>query len=169
MPRLKFDHLSKAEQRVVIAKDLIKRLDAHKFVARHGTYFSVPLRPQDIKDVTAEIRTILEGKKCKGCQIGGMFLCAVDRYNKLTLDDVDYLEDNENAMRWYLTQWFSPEQLLEVEAAFEGWEGHGLDYGDWKAGQPAERMRAIARNIIRNKGSFVGSQLLNSVARSTRG
>lgn len=158
MPRINFEKLTKSEQRVVIAKDLIARLDANEFTAQQGTYLSVRLTKADLRDESAEVRDVLKGKKCKGCQIGGLFLCAVDRHNKLSLDDIGYLDNNEAGMRAYLQRFFVDDQLRDVERAFEGWG----DFGDWNGpARPADRMRAIAQNIIRNKGRFVGSQLLN--------
>lgn len=158
MAKINFDKLPKAKQRVVIARDLIARLDAKEFVAKSGTYFDVRLTPKELADKSTEVRDLLKHKVCKGCQIGGLFLCAVDRHNKLSIGNFGNPTYNESGMREYLRTFFSDRQLNEVEKAFEQWE----EFDDWKVRQPADRMRAIANNIIRNKGRFVGGQLLNS-------
>lgn len=161
MARIKFEELTKAEQRVVIAKDLIARLKAKKFTALSGTY----LMAQDVlddEDGNAQVRDVLKGQECRGCQIGGMFLCAIDRYDRLKVRDVgdSGIEDNDGAFRKYLSRWFSADTLTEVEEAFEGCG----KFEDWFEENDNDeiRMVKIAQNIIRNKGKFIGSQLLNS-------
>ena len=156
MARKSFDKLSRNEQRVVIAKDLILRLDAKKFIAITGTYFRVPLTDKEAADGSIEVRDLLKQKTCRGCQIGGMFLCAVDRHNKLSLDEIEFLNNNDAGMREYLRQFFSDMQLQELEAAFERWD----EFKEWDVERAEDRMRSIAQNIIRNKGRFVGGQLL---------
>lgn len=83
MARIQFDKLNKMEQRVVIAKDLIKRLKAKSFQMQRGAYLR-PQRGTFFKGIeglprTTEVRDALKLKACKGCEIGGLFLCAVDR------------------------------------------------------------------------------------------
>lgn len=157
MARTNFDSLTKAEQRVVIAKDLIARLRAKNFIARSGTYLSAPLTDKELRNEEAEIRDVLKGKKCKGCQIGGLFLCAVDRHNRLQLSTGAM--DDSNSMRRYLSKWFTKQQLFDVEEAFEG----GLPFMQWAdRHNDDERMTLIAQNIIKNKGRFVPSQLLKT-------
>lgn len=155
----KFESLTKAEQRVVIAKDLIARLRAKTFTAYSGTYFSARFTRKELAGESAQVRTVLKTKKCKGCQLGGLFLCAVDRYDKLEMKDVPDISDMADIdMNPYLSRWFSAETLREVEKAFEGW---GV-YSEWRERHDAdaERMRLIAQNIINNKGTFVPTKLL---------
>lgn len=155
VPKINFDKLSRAEQRVVIARDLIARLDAKEFIAKSGTYFNVRITPKELADESTEVRDLLKHKVCKGCQIGGLFLCAVNRHNKLSIGDLGNPTYAELGMRDYLEKFFTVRQLNEVEKAFERWE----EFDDWNVAGPADRMRTIANNIIRNKGQFVGSQL----------
>lgn len=155
----KFDSLTKAEQRVVIAKDLIKRLNEHRFTAQAGTYLRVTTGRRD-GERDDEVKDMLKGARCRGCQLGGIFLCAVDRHNKLKLKDMGYLEDNDRSMRSYLSKWFTESQLLEVEEAFEG-SGKYYEWAD-AIRRDGVRMRLIAQNIIKNNGRFVGRQLLSA-------
>lgn len=157
-----FDKLPIAKQRVIIAKDLIARLNAQKFISSPGDYLNVTLSAKEKKQETADaqIKTVLQGKVCRGCQIGGMFVCAIDRHNALTLGNIDTAHVNRVAdsdMFTYLTRWFPIESLKDMEAAFECWG----EYGDLEDEHSAkDRMRMIAQNIIKNKGKFIGKQLL---------
>lgn len=154
---MKFEQLTKAEQRVVIAKDLLVRLKAKKFIAQQGTYLRATLTLKEQSNDGAEVRDVLKNNLCRGCQIGGMFLCAVDRHNKLRLTDIGGFLGDDAPMRSYLRRWFSKKQLEEVEDAFEGYG----DYFDWEVADADERMTQIAKNIIRNGGRFNGRRLLN--------
>lgn len=170
--KIDFDKLSKAEQRVLIAKDLIARLKARRIVALQGTYvralIGYGLIPKGANDET-DLREVLAKKKCRACEIGGLFLCALDRHDKLTVGDSynlngDHLGDG-NFEREYLRQWFSKTTLTNVEAAFEGWEAYiGYNKSDFSKtmpkAKPAQRMREICENIIRNNGTFKVSEFL---------
>lgn len=106
----------------------------------------------------AQLQEVLKSERCRGCQIGGMFLCAIDRHNKLMVSQIRYSLDNDTAMRNYLALWFSLREIDAMEQAFEGWR----KYEKWadKVPDSTKRMRLIAKNIIQNKGRFVGGQLL---------
>ena len=98
MGRVNFDKLTRMEQRVVIAKDLLLRLKARKFVPTQGEYLQAAnLRDQRRMNAAenSQVRQALEGIRCKGCEIGGLFLCAVDRHNKLTIGDIGYIKNND--------------------------------------------------------------------------
>lgn len=164
MARIKFNELTKAEQRVVIAKDLIARLQTGKFHPSPGIYLSVWDDYDD--DPDAQVQTVLKGKECEGCQLGGMFLCAVDHYNRLKVGDTNLEHMDRLDASAYLKRWFDMATLIEIEAAFEGWDdgedsGNKGDYTAWACDRdPEERMILIAKNIIKNKGRFVGNQLV---------
>lgn len=159
---INFDNLSLAEQRVIIAQDLIARLNAKTFIAESGTYLEADDRLPDKSDrelLDTEVRDILKGKVCTGCQIGGLFLCAVDRHNKLKLREIGVIENNDCNFRGYLFYWFDFNQQREMEAAFEG----RSEYGDWfDLHSNADRMRLIAENIIAGGGEFDGKRLLET-------
>lgn len=164
MPRINFDKLTKMQQRVVIAKDLIARIQAKTFLPSSGTYL-MPKRGEWFRGLdglsrTTEVRDALKGKACRGCEIGGLFLCAVDRHNKLRLGDLGAVEENAQGFNEYLRRWFSEEDLALLEQAFEGW----YEFADWRDAHPrdSERMVLIAKNMIKNKGRFVPAQLLKT-------
>lgn len=176
MTKKDFDTLPIAQQRVLIAQDLIARLDAKTFAAKKGTYLAVDIAKRDI-DIDAELKALLRKtrKPCRGCQLGGMFVCAIDRHNALKLTDMAFTSVtllkyhhrwvHGDDIRLYLTRWFSLQTLAEIEAAFEGWAyGHSsvFNYTSF-AGQftnPEDRMRLIAENIVRNRGAFKPKQIL---------
>lgn len=159
-----FDALPIERQRVVIAQDLIERLNAKKFIAEARTYFEAPLNSRD-PDV--QIRDAIAGVECRGCQIGGLFACAIDLHNALRIGDVQVFGRirntvHDDSMRDYLTPWFSRQTLAELEEAFEGCG----NFEEWANETPDDegRMRLIAQNIIVNNGEFIPAQLLNAPA-----
>lgn len=172
MPKIDFDKLPKAEQRVVIAKDLIARLDAKRFKASGG-YFQattrIPLKA--VANDEAQVKEVFAAKVCRGCELGGMFAAALDRCNALKLEDlspdsrVRQGHVDEYDIRDYLGRWFSNRTLHELEYAFEGWESHytEIDYEQFYRAVPnaEKRMRLITQNIIDNNGTFKPKQLFN--------
>lgn len=167
-----FDKLTEAEQRVVIAEDLIARLDAKTFIATKGTYWRANVRTPRNRET--QLRDVYKGKVCRGCQIGGMFACALDRHNALKLSDLGTYSSpaclSDARMREYLTQWFSEKDISAMERAFEAWEpDSGTDQTDFRPFGQAfplskDRMRLIAENVIKNKGQFMPAQLLKLAA-----
>lgn len=171
MAKKNFDKLPKAEQRVLIAKDLIARLNAKKFKAQPMVYLRAPV---DVSDKEALVKDALAKVPCRGCQIGGFFVCAIDRHNSLKINDVslgdrgDGKSFDADEMRSYLGQWFSPVTLLDVEAVFEGdVSSGGIDFTPiCRVFSPDKRMRLIANNIIANKGIFKPNQILKLAAKA---
>lgn len=166
----KFDELSKAQQRVVIAKDLLARLRRRTFTPETSTY----LRVTDLNENETDARKAFRGAACRGCQIGGLFLCALDRHNKLAQSDMELIrvgrrrewQAGDGALRNYLTQWFTHAELDIVESFFEGWEDED---GPGKAGRFAklverhgDRMKMIAQNIVDGKGRFSATRLMKT-------
>lgn len=175
MTKSNFDKLPIAKQRVIIAKDLIARLDAKKFVADNGYFKADKISAKVLADTDRQVKEVFGNITCRGCEIGGIFAAAVDRYNALKLSDlrarsVKIGEIDPADMRAYLSRWFSKQTLNEIECAFEGWETNpDREYGDMpnldfrpfeEAFQdPDRRMRLITENIIKN-GDFKPHQIL---------
>lgn len=167
--KINFDKLPIAGQRMIIAKDLIARLDAKKFVASGGYFQSTQVFKQEIENDSVQLKKVFTGKKCRGCQIGGLFAAALDRCNALKLSDLEYSDRvrvglvDSGDLRTYLTRWFTRRTLEQVECAFEGWENDTYDldfrpFGD--RFEREQRMRLICKNIIKNKGQFKPRQIL---------
>lgn len=167
-----FDKMTPAEKRVQIARDVLAQLASKRLVAASGLWLSgkgaEPLFSNTQLDKNDELQAVLSKKKqCTGCALGGMFMCAVERADKLKLKDLS--EDSQEARHIenedvfeYMGKYFSRDQLNAIEAAFEQGQGASDDY---KAGMWLEdiddaslRMRLIMENIVANKGKFVLSK-----------
>lgn len=164
MARIKFEELSKAEQRVVIAKDLLLRLRTKRFTAKESVY----LIARKVAQREGDARKALRRAECLGCQIGGLFLCALDRHNKLELRELEVFRDGRDthvrewSMRTYLSQWFSYRELLTLENYFEGWDKVANRRFTELMPAPADRMRMIAQNIVDGNGRFSARRLMQT-------
>lgn len=166
-----FTKLSPAEKRVQIARDVLAQLRSKRLIATAGTWLSAEygddLFTREDVDNNVELQEILKKQEsCEGCALGGMFMCAVERHNKLKVGNMESPRDGqaseEDAIK-YLKKFFTVAQLDEIEAAFE--QGGGARSGSDVAVNFAsdvdddeERMRLIMENIIVNKGRFVPEQ-----------
>lgn len=177
-----FAKLSAPRKRVAIARDVLTQLKSGRLNATSGVWLadthsdSLVYDAQDVKN--KELQSILKDmKQCNGCALGGMFMCAVERANKIKVKNLDEFEEDyvgdygmqcagsdrvdiqgEDTMK-YLSKWFDRGQLELIETAFERGEG-GYEGGPDAAAfcndveEPAERMKLIMQNIIVNRGTF---------------
>lgn len=182
-----FAQLSPAEKRVQIARDVIAQLASKKLIATSGVWLT-GIDGDDLfdkKDVerNPELQEILaKQESCEGCALGGMFMCAVERHDKLKLADLEVVKDyrqevkdndgdgelnsgeaSEDDATKYLKKFFSEAQLNDIEAAFERGGGakrgsEGAQFFAEEVDDDGERMRLIMENIIVNKGKFVSSK-----------
>lgn len=108
--------------------------------------------------------------KCEVCALGSIFVSAVNLY-----DDVE-LKDGEEATSVFetldlspLSKYFSPTSLAFIECCFEGEDSaHWCDIDGKESAigiayhrsfrSSKERLIAIMKNIVRNKGNFVPEQ-----------
>ena len=132
-----FAKLPPHKKRVVVAKDVIAALDANQYIAQTGHYVNnfkfSPLesatrgierftdewyeRRGKTRDVDAQVALLKGQVSCNVCAIGGVFMCAVERMDKIQLNE---LERGRSRMVDYLDGMFSAEQLDLMEIAFEG-------------------------------------------------
>jgi hypothetical protein len=139
----------KVAQRVAIAKDVLKQLADKKYFARKMCYISNNVRYSGAEDLQAFL--LNKNPKCECCALGVSFLSLARLGDKLSLSDRDY--------RGTLAPIFGKKQVALIETTFEGW---GKAIGGSKAGEaffqkypePNERMKAIFKNIVKNKGVF---------------
>lgn len=164
-----FQKLTPSEKRVQIARDVLAQLRSKRLVATSGSWltgvFGDSLYSREDVENNVELQDLLKKQEtCEGCALGGMFMCAVERHNKLKVGNLpnDGLIDEDDAVN-YLRKFFPINQLDEIEAAFE--RGGGARSGTEEAEDFAseveddeERMRLIMENIIVNKGRFVPEQ-----------
>lgn len=170
MKKEKFEKLSKSEKRVLIAKDVIKALNMRKLVAQHGTYMRVDdpklkrtvLGNKQLSDVFD--KATKKKDSCHVCALGACFVAGVQRFNNVVATDIGYsakteIDDlnNDDTMRDFLVDYFSMEQLHLIENCFESSDAMELAPSgeDWKPKlEGTERMIAIMKNIVKNKGTF---------------
>lgn len=191
-----FKKASKAEKRVMIAKDVLAALKAKRLMPGVGNYYPGILnRLADAGASTSGFveRSFLQEPTrmpmgCRVCAKGAIFTAKLDRLNGVKVKDEFELNDPTPA----LLGLFSERQLYLIEVAYEGYEGmyvsmvqrrerkHEAD--TWKAGEYQEvrealkfarewsrendtygtkemRLKEIMKNIIRNKGKFVPSDI----------
>lgn len=171
---LAFARSSAANKRVAIAKDVIAWLNTKKIRATPGEYLAVT------KGVENPDGDMVGVQQCNACALGAVFACAVDRVK--TIDLTAALDGwsgtyDDNSMRSMLKPYFTTEQLVMIENAFERrivepLNGDEPNYGDgpeYLVGNPRsikalnfnkgvrspkERLTRIMKNIIRNGGEF---------------
>lgn len=178
-----FEKMTPSEKRVQIARDVLVQLDSKRLTAICGIWLSgknekglfneVDIKKNlELKDVLAKV------KRCEGCALGGMFMCAVERADKLKLNQLDTVKEinrpyyyrnsyrdsysdgliSEDDAFSYMKKFFKLDQLNMIESAFENGDGAtNHAYGaDFVCGidDPQTRMRLIMENIVTNKGTF---------------
>ena len=163
---------TKAEQRIEIAKDVLKHIKANKIIAKTRTYFKPKVRGKhagkQLKEILPKIR------ECKVCALGSIFYSYINRYNNFVIPElgISEVEDMDIEMRELMSM-FPESQLHLIETAFESKKfcsrgdmkiysyetidkaidyryrnNIGWIYGDEKA------LIHIMKNIIKNGGNF---------------
>jgi hypothetical protein len=148
----KFAAQTPAKQRVAIAKDVLLWLKMGKITAEQGTYLTL----RDDKGRWMQEADEVNGYGCTACALGGIFAVACNRK-----PDGSALMRDSDDMRKALEPYFSAEQLVEIECAFEGFEmghvtkQHPARLFNRKYANAAKRMTRVMDNIIANKGTFI--------------
>ncbi len=158
-----FHALSKQEQRIVLAKDVIAILRAKKITARKLCYFE--MYEGDFIDVarSTDIKSSLGKVTCEVCAIGGLFISEI-MYAGYNIAIEDGYSDN---IKDRLNVYFTSDQLGLIETAFENDTDFAMEsvcpyevvmkaatYCE-KFGDPEESMINIMQNIIDHEGEFV--------------
>lgn len=171
-----FSKLSKPQQRVRIAKDVLLQLKKKKYIAAEGAYinntdlmFYSGLSSSD--DIQKNFSKIHE---CRCCALGSCLLSITKFKNTLNVGDVmgkyNFLQKSKK-----LFKMFSPKQLLLIENSFEGRPssdtmtrvGNKVFGANttrkeniecmafyYKYPNSNSRLIAIMKNIVANKGSL---------------
>lgn len=159
--RKRFESLTKAEQRVEIAKDVIHRIHMSKMKVTCGWYMQGP------KDYNSP--------NCKVCALGAAFISTINIANSYELKRIpsvfsrnDFYSEREDLTK-LLSRYFSKKQIDLIEEAFEmdRWIGvmddcfgtpseKGIAAEEFgKQFKKAEdRLLAIMQNIVDHKGTF---------------
>lgn len=172
----RFKKLTKAQQRVAIAKDVIQQVRSEMYIAR-STYFTFArVKDKAISDsrslaechtrvlghaeaANVDLSEVISQTPCEVCGIGSLFASAVRKADNLPLNDFSnalYNESARDAEGEYLSTWFTDDELDEIEAYYEC--NHAYD--QWQdspllsCGNSTNRLIMIMENIISNRGRF---------------
>ncbi len=161
---------TKAEKRVLIAKDVLKQIKIHKFDPQSGAWFdSSVLELHNLyDDDSAQPALLMEQPTCNVCALGGLFLSTIRLNNKCPVRELlesecdlgGRISEGDST----LNKIFSIKQLQLIEATFEvnggAYRASQSKYdrvGDFYTKYPdvKDRLVAIMKNIIKNKGTFI--------------
>lgn len=164
----KFKSLSKAEQRVEIAKDILKQLRAKKYIASRGSYIVGLTDVDEELDIRSNFDKV---QNCQCCALGACLLSVTKYKNKLKFNDVQLIMAGDNDSWSLLKEIFTVKQIAILEYMFEGGSGtkvaeysfqYYLDENTrfkcssfrYKYDSDDARLKAICKNIINNKGDI---------------
>jgi len=174
-----FNKASKAERRVMIAEDVLLHITKKKIKPTNWTYFRLPMKKSRVIEPDESLQELMLSESkgaCTACAIGALFYSKVVNYNACTTKQAGATANytqydvivNDISMISNLKDSFAPKQLRLIELAFEGKHPGAGSYihefaGDLyhncmnfhdKYNKASGRMRAIMKNIIKNKGTF---------------
>lgn len=164
---------TKPQQRVALAKDALKWLKDDLIKAETGTVCELDFDDAPRGDqVQPYLIKAIKNKdlNCDVCLRGALLLAAVFRNNHFTCDELEWssgMYSPTNRVDQRLNKHFSRDQIALMEGAFEGSispSAHKrlrsaknreavLDFC-LKYNSDHERMVAILKNLIKNKGTF---------------
>jgi hypothetical protein len=146
----KFQALSDKKKRIAIAKDVLKQVEAEKYLPTVGIYFYIDLGA-DVDPVPrgADVQKVLRSSnaKCEVCAVGAAFASAARLGNNL------FYKTSREAI--------AMDRIFEghvdsMEHAFEGCDSSNtrekMFFKKYK--DAADRLVAIFQNIIDNDGEF---------------
>lgn len=173
-----FWRMSKTQQRISVAKDVLAQIKAETIRAKPGTYLSTKdLTKVDVENGDAQLSALLPRiESCDACALGSMFKCAVERGDKLKVSESDAAVAEYYGGRvffWktapyeYLGKIFPAAQIHLIESCFERsvdfWTEHStddvpVDVSVYGPRGDRKRLEMIMKNIIRNRGVFKPEQ-----------
>ena len=123
--------MSSPEDRVAIAKDVIKALDTKRLVASSGAYLEfVGINAFFEENMESDARDALKDRQCEVCAKGALLVAAIDRFDECKLSDIYSQEEHASAgvvidgpsssSKKFLSRFFDEDQLALMEIAFEG-------------------------------------------------
>jgi len=178
-----FNKLSKEEQKVAIAKDVLQQIKVKTIIPTTGTYCALdldwtdPLLELDVQSNFNQLKNF----ECSVCALGAMMVSNVKFNNNFTFEKLN--RSNSDVFVNTLEKYFERYELALIEFAFESWDiedliedgeikngilsnesyiFHGLNYEEIEKAcdfnrninDESERMVRIMKNIIKNKGEF---------------
>lgn len=159
----RFRSMNRMQQRVAVAKDVLKLLDTKRAVAKRGTYMGVTEATNDkisgnkvVFPPGMKLKRLVHvpSVQCEVCGIGAVFMAAVacrgvdgdhiallEMYNNRD----SFLSPLRGYMIEHLAPYFTAEELHAMEGFFEDYS-HRYDMSDDDA------LRALMEAIINSKG-----------------
>lgn len=173
-----FKKATKAQKRVMIAKDVLAQIKTKRYVGESGCWVQTNINATCEKDLKDEdsVQELFAEKKiesCNVCALGGLFMSCTNLNNNTTVQDLknefyigDLVADDDKISNG-LNRIFTQKQLMLIEIYFEGSQGYFRDNlsSDEKAEtflenySDDERLEMIMQNIIDNNGTFKPSKL----------
>lgn len=136
-----FKSKTKAQKRVLIAKDVIAQIQAKKIRASSGDWvanevmndlYNIAIWDESEKISVQKLLLAKASGECSCCALGGLMVSCTLFTNKETLEnyherfasELGYLVDADEKFDNGLNKIFSRQQLQLIEIAFEGGEGY---------------------------------------------
>lgn len=178
--KAKFDKMSKAKQRIAVAKDVLDRIKFGQFKGVGGVMISSS-NLQNLKRWGSSVSQELQCSdfQCCVCAKGGLFMAHIGIVNGISFNDIENETDLDSKDMQSLEKIFSRHQLSLIETAFERdtfdwndkithsernaciqfYKKHNTGEGSSLVGCNADRnntnlLAAICKNIIKNNGTF---------------
>ncbi len=166
---LAFRKANKARKRVMIAKDVLRQLDAKQLDVDMAPYCSIVFP----KIKTTNLQKLLtKTDECSVCAIGAVFCSTVLYRNKFEINKHNsafddngkemYFSSDRESIKDYLIDLFDEEQCKILEYLFEGWCCYDklnipADHLAYKYNlyNKSDRLRFLMNNIIKNKGTLI--------------
>lgn len=187
-PNNPFKGKSKSQICVMIAEDVLAQLKAKTYVPTQGCwtddkkfggfaeYCGEKFDSDDTLKTVSACDYVNSVKNCTVCALGSIFVSQVRLGDSIKVSSeheaYDVFEElyTRNSP---LTRYFSDEQLMLIEACFEGAEGmYNSELGDYEGmlsgayelqfPKDKDRLKAIMENVVRNKGKFMPAQDLTA-------
>jgi hypothetical protein len=154
-----FSKAGPAEKIVMVASDILELLSLKRINATPGTYVALPEPPGEVNEVSDFLK-LPRVPACDVCAIGAAMVAATIRLNRVKLVRDEYGQAMIDAvfttgaddarmssgMSRRALSVFPKELLREMEDAFES-EHHGYEQFESR-----DRLRAIYKNLVKNKG-----------------
>ncbi len=167
----RFEKLSRKEQRLAVARDVITQVKAKKYVAA-STYFALGKHDRgatfdyDVGGLAASVEAeqdlgeCISQVGCTVCGIGSLFASSVVKHDNLkinkflgTADDTNDLSIDREGTVQYLSRWFTAIQLDLIEQYFEQ-HAYDTDSPIADENNDDKRLIMIMENILSNNGIF---------------
>ena len=130
MTKSRFEKLSKARQRMVVAQDVLDRIALKQIIPQGGSFCIINTNDDESHTENGGMVQVSEllketDRKCYACAKGGLFLAYIGIVNNYSADIFDFHHfhdsqelDSEEMKK--LSKVFTPKQLSLIETTFEG-------------------------------------------------